>query len=102
MRVGLHRGYNNGTDFTGILKTFHSLFQQGNAQGHYVCGELGRQWRAVPCVSKSFADTPGYRRHSISCSASRIPRTTRMSPQWAGRICRRAATPGVDDATYLE
>jgi len=24
---------NGGTDFTGILKTFHALFQQGNAQG---------------------------------------------------------------------
>ncbi len=25
--------YNGGTDFTSILKTFHAVFQQGNAQG---------------------------------------------------------------------
>jgi subtilase family serine protease len=31
--LGYFPAYNNGQDFTGILKTYHSIFLQGNAQG---------------------------------------------------------------------
>src|SRR5580698_7650566 len=50
-------GYNNGTDFTGILKTFHSLFQQGNAQGITFLASSGDNG-ALSCLSAAFANNP--------------------------------------------
>ena len=44
--------YNGGTDFTSILKTFHALFQQGNAQGITFLASSGDNG-GVPCVSRS-------------------------------------------------
>ena len=49
---------NGGTDFTSILKTFHSLFQQGNAQGITFLASSGDNG-APDCVSQAFADAPG-------------------------------------------
>jgi subtilase family serine protease len=50
--------YNNGTDFTSIPKTFHALFQQGNAQGITFLASSGDNG-APDCVSQAFADAPG-------------------------------------------
>ena len=48
---------NGGTDFTGILKTFHALFQQGNAQGITFLASSGDNG-GVPCLSTAFDNNP--------------------------------------------
>ncbi len=49
--------YNGGVDFTGILQTFHALFQQGNAQGITFLASSGDNG-ALACVSAAFANNP--------------------------------------------
>jgi subtilase family serine protease len=49
--------YNGGVDFTGTLKTFHALFQQGNAQGITFVASSGDNG-ALACVSAAFANNP--------------------------------------------
>ncbi|WP_263385146.1 S53 family peptidase [Granulicella arctica] len=89
--------YNNGVDFTGILKAYHALFQQGNAQGITFVASSGDNG-ALACLSVAFNDNP-------SNGTSFVP-----GVEWpaadpsvtgvGGTNLTTTATPGIDDAKY--
>jgi len=89
--------YNGGVDFTSILRTFHALFQQGNAQGITFVASSGDNG-AVPCVSAAFANNP-------TDGTSFVPGVENPADDpnvtgVGGTNLSTTATPGVDDATY--
>jgi subtilase family serine protease len=90
--------YNGGVDFTGILKTFHALFQQGNAQGITFVASSGDNG-ALGCVSAAFANNPTNGTNYIAGveSPADDPNVTGVG----GTNLQTAATPGIDDATYV-
>ncbi|HEY6375581.1 MAG TPA: S53 family serine peptidase [Edaphobacter sp.] len=90
--------YNGGTDFTDILKTFHSLFQQGNAQGITYVASSGDSG-ALGCYSAAFSNNPTNGTNFVPGveSPADDPNVTGVG----GTNLQTAATPGVDDATYV-
>ncbi len=90
--------YNGGVDFTGILKTFHALFQQGNAQGITFVASSGDNG-GVPCVSAAFANNPTNGTNFVPGveNPASDPNVTGVG----GTNLQTAATPGINDATYL-
>ena len=90
--------YNGGVDFTSILKTFHALFQQGNAQGITFLASSGDEG-GVPCVSKSFANNPRNGTHFVRGveNPASDPNVTGVG----GTNLQTSAIPGEDDAAYL-
>ena len=74
--------YNGGVDFTGILKTFHALFQQGNAQGITFVASSGDNG-ALGCVSAAFANNPTNGTNYVAGVEN--PRPTRTSPELVER-----------------
>ena len=90
--------YNGGTDFTGILKTYHSLFQQGNAQGITFLASSGDNG-ALECVSAAFSNNPTNGTNFVPgvSSPADDPNVTGVG----GTNLQTAATPGVDDAAYV-
>ena len=90
--------YNGGVDFTGILKTFHALFQQGNAQGITFVASSGDNG-ALACVSAAFANNPTNGTNFVAGveNPASDPNVTGVG----GTNLQTAATPGIDDATYL-
>jgi len=90
--------YNGGQDFTYILKIFHSLFQQGNAQGITFLASSGDNG-AVPCVSAKFANNPQNGTNFVVGveNPASDPNVTGVG----GTNLQTAPTPGADDATYL-
>ena len=89
---------NGGTDFTGILKTFHALFQQGNAQGITFVASSGDNG-GVPCTSVSFDNNP--RNGTNYVAGVENPASDPNVTGVGGTNLQTAATPGVDDATYV-
>jgi subtilase family serine protease len=89
--------YNGGVDYTSILKTFHALFQQGNAQGITFLASSGDNG-AVPCVSEAFANNPTNGTSFVAGveNPASDPNVTGVG----GTNLSTTATPGVDDATY--
>jgi subtilase family serine protease len=89
--------YNGGVDFTSILKTFHALFQQGNAQGITFLASSGDNG-GVPCVSAAFANNPTNGTSFVPGveNPASDPNVTGVG----GTNLQTTATPGVDDATY--
>ncbi len=89
--------YNGGTDFTSILKTFHALFQQGNAQGITFLASSGDNG-GVPCVSAAFANNPTDGTSFVPGveNPASDPNVTGVG----GTNLQTTATPGPDDATY--
>jgi subtilase family serine protease len=89
--------YNGGVDFTGILKTYHALFQQGNAQGITFVASSGDNG-ALACVSAAFANDPTNGTTYVAGveSPADDPNVTAVG----GTNLQTAATPGIDDATY--
>jgi subtilase family serine protease len=89
--------YNGGVDFTGILKTFHALFQQGNAQGITFLASSGDSG-GVPCVSAAFANNPTNGTSFVAGveNPASDPNVTGVG----GTNLQTTATPGVNDATY--
>jgi subtilase family serine protease len=92
------KAYNGGVDFTGILKTFHALFQQGNAQGITFLASSGDNG-ALACVSAAFANNPTNGTSFVPGveNPADDPNVTAVG----GTNLQTAATPGVDDATYV-
>ncbi len=89
--------YNGGVDFTGILKAYHALFQQGNAQGITFVASSGDNG-GLACISAAFANNP-------TNGTSFVPgvETPAADPNVTavgGTNLSTTATPGVDDATY--
>ena len=92
--------YNNGTDFTSILKTFHALFQQGNAQGITFLASSGDNG-APGCVSQKFADSPVLIDGTNFVLGVENPADDPNVTAVGGTKLQTVATPGVNDATYL-
>ena len=89
--------YNGGVDFTGILQTFHALFQQGNAQGITFLASSGDNG-ALACVSAAFANNPQPGTNFVAGveNPADDPNVTAVG----GTNLSTTATPGVNDATY--
>ena len=89
--------YNGGVDYTVDLKIFHSLFQQGNAQGITFVASSGDNG-AVPCLSAAFANNPTNGTSFVPGveSPASDPNVTAVG----GTNLSTIAEPGVDDATY--
>ncbi|MGA2350558.1 MAG: S53 family serine peptidase [Terracidiphilus sp.] len=89
--------YNGGVDFTSILRTFHALFQQGNAQGITFVASSGDNG-GVPCVSAAFSNNPTDGTSFVAGveNPASDPNVTGVG----GTNLSTTATPGVDDATY--
>ncbi len=89
---------NGGTDFTGILKTFHRLFQQGNAQGITFVASSGDNG-GVPCTSTAFDNNPTNGTNFVAGveNPASDPNVTGVG----GTNLQTAAKPGVNDATYV-
>jgi subtilase family serine protease len=89
---------NGGTDFTPILKTFHSLFQQGNAQGITFLASSGDNG-GVPCLSIAFDNNPTNGTNFVAGveNPASDPNVTGVG----GTNLQTAATPSIDDATYV-
>jgi subtilase family serine protease len=92
--------YNNGTDFTSILKTIHALFQQGNAQGITFLASSGDNG-APSCVSKAFADSPVPIDGTNFVLGVENPADDPNVTSVGGTNLQTVASPGVDDSTYL-
>ena len=89
--------YNNGTDFTGILKTYDTLFAQGNAQGitfvassgdqgGLLCPEAGYVTGAPPANGSTYMFVPGVSfpadsPHVTAVGGGNLVTTTPPSPQ---------------------
>ena len=89
---------NGGTDFTSILKTFHALFQQGNAQGITFLASSGDNG-APDCTSFAFDNNPTNGTNFVLGveNPADDPNVTAVG----GTNLQTKASPGVDDATYL-
>ncbi|MEO7208745.1 MAG: S53 family serine peptidase [Steroidobacteraceae bacterium] len=92
--------YNNGTDFTSIPKTFHALFQQGNAQGITFLASSGDNG-APDCVSQAFADAPGVINGTDFVLGVENPASDPNITAVGGTNLQTAATPTVNDVTYV-
>jgi subtilase family serine protease len=90
--------YNGGVDYTSVLKVFHALFQQGNAQGITFVASSGDNG-AVPCLSEAFVNNPTNGTSFVPGveSPASDPNVTGVG----GTNLSTAATPGVNDATYV-
>jgi subtilase family serine protease len=89
--------YNGGVDYTSILKTFHALFQQGNAQGITFVASSGDNG-GVPCLSVAFNDNPTNGTSFVAGveNPADDPNVTAVG----GTNLSTTATPGVNDAAY--
>ena len=89
---------NGGTDFTGILKTFHALFQQGNAQGITFLASSGDNG-APGCMTAAFDNNPVNGTDFVLGveNPAADPNVTAVG----GTNLQTIGKPGVDDATYL-
>jgi len=89
--------YNGGVDYTSILKTFHGLFQQGNAQGITFVASSGDNG-GVPCLSAAFANNPTNGTSFVAGveNPADDPNVTAVG----GTNLSTTATPGVNDAAY--
>ncbi len=89
--------YNGGVDFTFLLRQYHALFQQGNAQGITFLASSGDQG-ALPCLSVAFVNNPTNGTNwqlGVSTPAA-DPNVTAVG----GTNLTTIASPGVNDATY--
>lgn len=90
--------YNGGVDFTGILKTFHSLFVQGNAQGITFFASSGDEGSPM-CLSATFVNNPQDGTNFVAgvSSPAEDPNVTGVG----GTNLQTSPTPGDNDAAYL-
>jgi subtilase family serine protease len=90
--------YNGGVDMTGILKVYHALFQQGNAQGITFVASSGDNG-ALACNTVDYIVNQAQGTSFIlGVSHPAVdPNVTSVG----GTNLVTSATPGPDDATYL-
>jgi subtilase family serine protease len=91
------KAYNGGVDFTGILKAFHALFEQGNAQGITFIASSGDSG-ARACLSAAFVNNPTNGTNFVPGveNPAADPNVTGVG----GTNLTTVAVPGEDDATY--
>jgi len=89
---------NGGVDYTGILRAFHSLFQQGNAQGITFVASSGDNG-AVPCTSVAFDNNPTNGTNFVAGVEN--PASDPSVTSVGGTNLQTKATPTPDDAVYL-
>ena len=89
---------NGGTDFTFILKAFHTLFQQGNAQGITFLASSGDNG-APACLSTAFQNNPTNGTNFVLGveNPADDPNVTAVG----GTNLQTAATPTVNDVTRV-
>jgi len=92
--------YNNGVDFTSIPKTFHALFQQGNAQGITFLASSGDNG-APDCLSQAFADAPGVIPGTNFVLGVENPASDPNITAVGGTNLQTAGTPTVNDVTRV-
>jgi subtilase family serine protease len=89
--------YNGGVDFTGILKAYHALFQQGNSQGITFVASSGDNG-ALACVTAAFSNNPTNGTSFVPGVEN--PASDPSVTAVGGTNLSTTATPGVDDAAY--
>jgi subtilase family serine protease len=89
---------NGGTDLTFILKQFHALFQQGNAQGITFLASSGDNG-AMACTSTAFDNSPSNGTNFVLGveNPASDPNVTGVG----GTNLQTAATPTVNDVTRV-
>jgi len=92
--------YNNGVDFTSIPKTFHALFQQGNAQGITFLASSGDNG-APDCLSQAFADAPGVIPGTNFVLGVENPASDPNITAVGGTNLQTTGTPTVNDVTRV-
>ncbi len=90
--------YNGGVDFTGILKVYHSLFQQGNSQGITFVASSGDNG-ALGCNTVDYIVNQAQGTSFIL--GVQHPGADPNVTAVGGTNLVTTATPGPDDATYL-
>jgi subtilase family serine protease len=89
---------NGGVDFTSILKQFHALFQQGNAQGITFLASSGDNG-APACIPPAFQSNPTRAGTNFVLGVENPaddPNTTAVG----GTNLQTTATPTANDVTY--
>jgi subtilase family serine protease len=90
---------NGGVDFTSILKQFHALFQQGNAQGITFLASSGDNG-APDCIPPAFQSNPTTAGTNFVLGVENPagdPNVTAVG----GTNLQSAATPTANDVSYL-
>jgi subtilase family serine protease len=90
---------NGGVDFTSILKQFHALFQQGNAQGITFLASSGDNG-AAGCIPPAFQSNPTPPGTNFVLGVEN-PADDPSVTAVGGTNLRSAATPTANDVTYL-
>jgi subtilase family serine protease len=90
---------NGGVDFTGILKQFHALFQQGNAQGITFLASSGDNG-AAECIPPAFQSNPTTAGTNFVLGVSN-PASDPSVTAVGGTNLQSAATPTANDVSYL-
>lgn len=90
---------NNGTDFTHIAKLFHTLFQQGNAQGITFLASSGDNGAAA-CIPPAFQSNPTAAGTSFILGAEN-PADDPNVTSVGGTNLQTSATPTENDVAYL-
>jgi subtilase family serine protease len=88
---------NGGVDFTSILKTYHSLFQQGNAQGITFVASSGDSG-GLPCLSVAFQNNPTNGTNFVAGVEN--PASDPSVTGVGGTNLGVTATPTEDDSAY--
>jgi len=90
---------NNGVDFTSIIKQFHALFQQGNAQGITFLASSGDDG-APACIPPAFQSNPTTAGTSFVLGVEN-PASDPNITAVGGTNLQTAATPTANDVTYV-
>lgn len=89
---------NGGVDFTSILKMFHQLFQQGNAQGITFLASSGDNG-AAECIPPAFQSNPTSAGTNFILGVSN-PAADPNVTGVGGTNLQTTATPTANDVTY--
>lgn len=90
---------NGGVDFTSILKQFHALFQQGNAQGITFLASSGDNG-APACIPPAFQSNPTTAGTSFILGVEN-PASDPNITAVGGTNLQTEASPTANDVTYL-
>ncbi len=90
---------NGGTDFTPVLRQYHALFQQGNAQGITFLASSGDNG-AAECIPPAFQSNPTAAGTNFTLGVSH-PASDPNVTGVGGTNLQTAATPTANDVSYV-